>query len=153
MSWLFPKVNCFVYDRACAVLQKAPRKKPSKKFGTTSLTGFMHRNTARNAHVSHVAELQSNDMFAQFTRHCIERTNKRNHLSLKGFFARKKLPTVVLLMVRPNSSPPSTQCFLKCFPLISRRCNCKARSQAQRHQHLNLRTHTQLVQKLCRQHQ
>ena len=56
-------------------------------------------------------------------------------------------------MVRPNSSPPSTQCFLKCFPLISRRCNCKARSQAQRHQHLNLRTHTQLVQKLCRQHQ
>ena len=46
-------------------------------------------------------------------------------------------------MVRPNSSPPSTQCFLICFPLISRRCNCKARSQAQRHQHLTCeRTHS-----------
>ena len=69
--------------------KKAPRKKPSKKFGTTSLTGFMHTNTARNAHVSHVAEMQSNDMFAQLqTLHWADQQEKPPFI--KRLFSQEK---------------------------------------------------------------
>ena len=76
----------------------------------------MHTNTARNAHVSHVAEMQSNDMFAQFTRHCIERTNKRNHLSLKGFFRKKKITNSGFAYGPPEQLTAFYTMFLEMLP-------------------------------------